>query len=92
MKESSVEQGIVRWCRKHGLECFKLRSPPKGIPDRLVLTPEGKAMFIEVKRPGGRLSFHQQHFLGRLRDLGFDVGAFDTVVTATEFIQRNMEK
>lgn len=40
----------------------------KGFPDRIVILP-GRVAFVEVKRPGGRLSPAQKINLERLRAL-----------------------
>lgn len=40
---------------------------PAGFPDLLGVTGEGRAVFIEVKRPGERPRKNQQEFLARLR-------------------------
>lgn len=54
-----------------GGECLKLSGGPRGLPDRLVLLPGGKAVFIEFKQTGGVVSPHQALWLKRLSALGF---------------------
>lgn len=44
---------------------------PAGFPDLLGLEPvSGRAVFIEVKRPGGKPAPHQAAFLALLRGMG----------------------
>ena len=44
---------------------------PAGFPDLLGLEPvSGRAVFIEVKRPGGKPAPHQAMFLALLRSMG----------------------
>jgi hypothetical protein len=44
---------------------------PAGFPDLLGLEPvSGRAVFIEVKRPGGKPAPHQAMFLAHLRGMG----------------------
>jgi len=45
----------------------------RGAPDRLVLLPGGRVVFVEVKRPhGGRVSKHQRAWQRKLKRLGFE--------------------
>lgn len=43
-----------------------------GFPD-LMLLKDGKASFVEVKRPGGKPRPLQEYRIGQLREAGFDV-------------------
>lgn len=53
---------------------MKLVSPSNdGVPDRLVLLPGGRVIFVELKTDTGRLSTLQEFVHGRLRRLGMDV-------------------
>lgn len=52
--------------------CIKLiRTSVNGIPDVMCLR-EGKTMFIEVKRPEGKLSELQKVRIEQLKDKGFE--------------------
>ncbi len=52
--------------------CIKLiKTNKNGIPDLMCLK-DGITMFIEVKRPNGKLSELQKIRIKQLRDLGFD--------------------
>jgi hypothetical protein len=44
----------------------------RGEPDRISLLPGGRAIFIELKRPGKKLRPEQERSLQRKRDLGFE--------------------
>ena len=44
----------------------------RGAPDRLVLLPGGRVVFVEVKRPRGRVSKHQRAWQRKLKRLGFE--------------------
>ena len=53
MREKAIEQKLVRAVKAKGGICPKLVCPGMaGMPDRLVLLPEGKMGFVEVKAPG----------------------------------------
>jgi ubiquinone/menaquinone biosynthesis C-methylase UbiE len=60
---------------RHGGLCLKWVCPGwSGVPDRIVLLPGGRIMFVETKRPkDGKLSAMQKWWLKKLRGLGFDV-------------------
>ena len=52
--------------------CIKLiKTNKNGIPDLMCLK-DGITMFIEVKRPNGKLSELQKIRIKQLKDLGFD--------------------
>lgn len=38
------------------------------MPDRLILTTDGRYLLLELKKPGGRLSYHQEEWIRRLKD------------------------
>lgn len=57
-----------------------------GFPDRIVILP-GRVAFVEVKRPGGRLSPAQKINLGRLRALNVPA----LVVYSTEDVDKALE-
>lgn len=42
----------------------------KGVPDIIVLTSGGYAVFLEIKRPSGRLSPEQEIFKKKCNDIG----------------------
>jgi hypothetical protein len=71
-RESKIEAYLVRACSKRGWSCWKFASPGrKGVPDRIILIPGGKAVFIEVKSPEGQLSKLQGLLIEKLSQLGF---------------------
>lgn len=69
--ESAVERHLVKACKAHGWLTFKFTSPGnKGVPDRLLVLPNGFCLFIELKRPkGGRLSKMQEHQIRKLLEM-----------------------
>lgn len=72
MTESAVQSKIIKQLEKLGCFVIKIiRANKSGIPDLLVLLPTGRAVFIEVKKPGGVASKLQQYYIEYLRKLGF---------------------
>ena len=71
--ETEIESKLVDLVKKHGGRCEKLVNVGfAGFPDRTVLLPGGKIMFVETKRPkGGRYSALQNKWRDWLRSLGF---------------------
>lgn len=74
MKESQIEARLVRMvCERRGL-CYKFVSPGNpGVPDRIVLTPDGRIYFIELKTEVGSLQRIQEYQIGALRKRHADV-------------------
>lgn len=61
----------------------------KGMPDRLVLLPpDGRVVWVEMKRKGGRLSEMQKYQHARLRKRGAEVVVLWTKAEVDEFIDR----
>lgn len=72
--EKDIEAALVRKVKQRGGQCLKWVCPGQaGVPDRIVLLPGGRIIFIETKRPkGGRLSKLQEFWGDKLQDLGFE--------------------
>lgn len=74
MREKSIEQKLTLMVKKQGGICPKLVSPSfDGMPDRLVLLPDGLIAFVELKAPGKRPRPLQEARHRLLRSLGFRV-------------------
>lgn len=71
--EREVEAALVRKVKDAGGYCLKWTCPGwTGVPDRLVLLPHGRIIFVELKRPkGGKFSPMQEWWARTLRELGF---------------------
>ena len=53
MKESQIEAKIRDYARARGCLCWKFVSPGNpGVPDRIIISPTGAVLFMEIKRPG----------------------------------------
>lgn len=78
MREKTIEQKLVKAVKNTGGIAPKLVSPGfDGMPDRLVLLPEGKIGFVEVKAPGKEPRPLQAARHRLLRHLGFKVFILD---------------
>jgi hypothetical protein len=56
-------------------------------PDRICLFPKGRAIFVELKRPGMEPRPDQKRALMRLRNLGFHAVTIDTKAKVDDFIE-----
>jgi hypothetical protein len=66
--ERSLERWLSRYCEKQGFICIKLTFFV-GIPDRMVLMPKGKVVFLELKTKAGKPTSAQIWWLERLQKL-----------------------
>ena len=88
MLEQDVEARLVARCRQAGFLCWKFTSPGRaGVPDRVVITPHA-TVFVETKRPGGRLRRLQAVTFARMRQTGAEVHAVDTIAGVDELVER----
>jgi hypothetical protein len=80
MKEKEIEKKLILEAKKRGGLALKFISPGfEGMPDRIVLMPEGKIAFVEVKAPGKHPRPLQMARHKLLRGLGFSVFILDDV-------------
>ena len=88
MKESSIEKRLKDEIEKLGGKAYKFVSPGiVGVPDRIILLPGGRVIFIELKAPGKKMSVIQEHRAMELRALNFDVLCIDSVEKIKEMIR-----
>ena len=71
--EKDIEKKLRLKVAKYGGQCLKWVCPGwSGVPDRIVLLPGARVVFVELKRPkGGRLDAMQKWWAKKLIDLGF---------------------
>ena len=77
MRERDIEKQLTVEVKKRGGLCEKWISGTAGWPDRIVLMPDGKIAFVEVKRTGEVPRPLQVHRMQQLLNLGFDVYVLD---------------
>ena len=66
-----------------GAQCLKFESPGmSGVPDRMILLPGGRIVFVELKQVGKRERMRQTYVQNQMRRLGFTV--FSTVSTSEQ--------
>jgi hypothetical protein len=87
MLEKTVEAYLVERVRALGGTAYKFTSPARAsVPDRIVILPPARIYFIEVKRPGGKLTRGQEREHEHLRRLGADVRVLDSIGAINAFL------
>ena len=87
MREQRIERLLVQQVSKLGGLALKFVSPGMaGVPDRLLLFPGGKAVFVETKAPGKKPRPLQLHRHEQLRALGFRVFVIDEMKQIREVL------
>lgn len=78
MREKTTEAKLVKAIKLMGGLAPKFVSPGfDGVPDRLVLLPQGKIAFVETKADGKKLRPLQKRRKAQLEALGFQVFCID---------------
>ena len=87
--EKSIEARFVRECTKRGWLSLKQNViGRRGFPDRLVVRQDGLHVWIELKRPGGRLSEGQKVAIDQLTNHGALVFVCFSADEAIDIIER----
>lgn len=70
-REANVERSFCKRLREAGCLVYKFVSPGNdGVPDRIVVTPGGRVIFVELKTERGDLEPIQKFQIKRLQDHG----------------------
>lgn len=87
--EACVENLLCKMVKERGGLCYKWVSPPDnpGVPDRIVITPEGRVLFVEIKVETGRLQNIQKWQHSRLQECHADVRTVHGVEQVKTFIK-----
>jgi len=77
MKEQQIQSKKIKELEAQGYYVIKLITTNKnGIPDLIAIPPNSDVLFIEVKKPDGRLSKLQEYRLKELEAHGVNVEVF----------------
>ena len=88
MLESSIERYLRQEVKKRGGLCYKFVSPGNpGVPDRLIITPGGRIVFVELKTETGRLSKIQGWQIGEMRKRKAEVVMLKGIAEVKAFIE-----
>lgn len=88
MIESALEKKLRDGVKGLGGLCYKFVSPGNaGVPDRVVILPDGRVHFVEVKTEKGRLSKGQTVMQIRMGLHGATVRTLHGLADVEQYIQ-----
>ena len=88
MNEKIIERKLIKAAKNMGGLALKFISPGyDGVPDRIVLFPGGRIVFVEVKAPGKALRPLQVRRKRQLESLGFKVYVLDAAEQIDEILK-----
>lgn len=91
MKESDIENKVCEYARqKYGAIPYKFTSPARrSVPDRIIIFPSGKVIFIEFKAAGKQPTEGQQREIARLRRMCQVVYIVDNVALGKQVVDHS---
>lgn len=88
MRERDIERHLRDRVRSVGGWAPKWTSPGNaGVPDRIVIFPGGRIVFVELKAPGKKPTKLQQTQIRRLQALGCDVRVIDSLSAVDQLVR-----
>lgn len=88
MLEKDIEKILVAEVRKLGGRAYKWVSPGNdGVPDRIVILPGMRPVFVELKAESGKPSALQRVQIKRLLDMGQDVRVLRGIREVEQFLE-----
>ncbi|MEC1177636.1 VRR-NUC domain-containing protein [Metasolibacillus meyeri] len=88
VSEKTIESYLREEVKKQNGRAYKWESPGNaGVPDRIVLLPNGKTYFVELKAPGKKPTPLQITQHRKLEMLGHKVHVLDSKEAVNEFIR-----
>lgn len=73
MRESKIEEYLKNEVGKYSGLCLKFTSSVSGVPDRIVILPENRVYFVELKQEKGQLSKLQKYMHRQFEKRGVPV-------------------
>lgn len=84
--ERQIEKKFIEMVKDAGGEAYKFVSPSRsGVPDRIVVLPDGRIYFIELKAHKGHTSALQRNEIYRLNQLGQNAQVLRGMLDVYEF-------
>ena len=88
MLEKNIERHLVDGVKKLGGLCLKFVSPSTpGVPDRIIITKNGKVIFVELKTEKGHLAKLQEYIIKQMMQRGADVRVIKGMNAVKELLE-----
>lgn len=91
--EGKIEDYLLEKSKKIGGMCVKFTSPgTNGVPDRVIILPEHKTVFVELKAPGEKLRALQRITITKMQSHGaivFVASTKSAVDVLCQFLSEN---
>ena len=92
VRERDIEEYLREKAKALKGKAYKWTSPGNnGVPDRIVMLPGARIIFVELKAPGKDATPIQKLQHKRIRDLGFQVFVIDSKQGVDELIKQYEE-
>lgn len=89
MEEQNIEKYLTDEMKKAGGKSYKWVSPGNnGVPDRIIIFPSGKIIFVELKAPGKVPTAYQKLVHRELKRLNCEVHVIDSKKQIDELIRK----
>lgn len=86
--EARLEKKLCELVQGHGGLCYKWVSPnDPGVPDRIVIAPGGRTIFVKLKAEIGRLQKIQKWQHGRLASHGVEIRTLKGLDQVKAFVE-----
>lgn len=86
MLEKDIEKLFTAEIKKAGGKAYKFISPGNdGVPDRIVMLPDGRIVFVELKTDTGKLSRLQELQCRQIAELGQTVRVLHGLAEVRDF-------
>ena len=87
MLEKEIEAAVCKYARDKGWLAYKFTSPNRAaVPDRILITPLGRVIFVEFKREKMKPTAAQQREHERLTRQGCAVRVIDNVLAGKALV------
>lgn len=87
MRESKIENYLKTEVGKYNGMCLKFTSSVSGVPDRIIILPDNRIYFVELKQEKGRLSKIQKYMHKQFNKRGVPVYVPYSKNDVDEFIE-----
>lgn len=88
VSEKMIERYLVDSAKNIGMPCLKYSNPNMvGYPDRLLVLPGGKAIWVELKSKGRKPTKIQEARIAELSGMGHTVKVIDNKADIDELIK-----